>query len=382
MFYSELGFIEESLFYLNKALELNPENIEAYYVLSTSGKVTFKPEVLDKLNLKITSNFGLTPDQRTKLHFIMAIQLERLGDLDRSFDFFKSGNQHRYRLMNDSGLNFEHKLHYQQIQNYKGTFNKAFFEKWGKYNFKFSSKAPSPIFILGMPRSGSTLIEQIISVHSEVVAGGELAIIGSFIEDFISKTGDGEQFPKSAERLDLNQIIKWSNKFFDELHTFSSGQAYVIDKTPFNFSHLWLIQIICPNAKIIHCKRDPRDVGLSCFQQNFTQEYAWSCDLAHIGHYINAYHDLMKFWDANLKLSILNIRYEDFIQNTEGNCREIINFLGLEWQNGMLDLNTKNSRVRTASKWQVREPVYNSSSGRWKKQEKHLLPLINVLNTF
>lgn len=382
IFYSELGRIDDALFYLNKVLEIDPENIEAYYVLSTSGKVTFEPEVLSRLEMIFASDKGLTPDQRTKIRFVMAIQLERLGDTGRSFDFYENGNQCRQRLLQGLGSDFDYSLHYKKILNYKNTFNHIFFEKWNKLDRELPSKAPSPIFIVGMPRSGTTLIEQLISAHSEVMTGGELAIIGSFIEDFIAKTGGNKNFPASAQYLDLNQINKWSNNYLGYLQEFTSGETYVIDKTPFNYSHLWLIQIMYPDAKIIHCKRDARDVGLSCFQQNFTQDYLWSCDLVNIGHYINAYGDLMKFWQEILDLSILEVTYEDFILNTEVNSRKIIEFIGLQWQNGILDFQRNDTRIETASKWQVREPIYNSSAGRWKKYGKQLLPLIETLKAF
>ena len=233
-----------------------------------------------------------------------------------------------------------------------------------------------------MPRSGTTLVEQIIGAHPDVVAGGELSIIGSFIDGFIKTNGGQDKFPSSSEGLVLNQIEEWSKIFSEKLQKIANGAPYVIDKTPFNYNHLWLIQLMYPNAKIIHCIRDTRDVGLSCFQQNFIGQYPWSCGLTQIGHYINAYSNLMNFWQKTLKLSILDVVYEDVVFAVEDNSRAILEFLELEWHHSVLDFHTSDSNIRTASKWQVRKPIYKKSVGRWKKYEKQRIPLFSTLKNF
>jgi hypothetical protein len=309
----------------------------------------------------------------------MAIQLERLDDTGRSFNYYESGNQHRSLLLQKAGLNFDYNSHYKQFQRYKSTFTQEFFENRINVKSEHLPVVPSPIFIVGMPRSGTTLVEQIIGSHSDVIAGGELSIIGGFVDDFIRATGGKCQFPTSSEGLKLDQIKEWSKIFLGELKQVSNSGRYVVDKTPFNYIHLWLIQLMYPDAKIIHCMRDTRDIGLSCFQQNFTGQYPWSCDLIQIGHYTNAYNDLMNFWQDVLPIPILNVVYEDLVLSVEENSRAILKFLELEWQKGILDFQVTDGKVKTASKWQVREPIYKHSVGRWKKYEKQLLPLIRTL---
>ena len=382
VFHSELGNSNDAIFYLEKAIEINPNNIEAYYVLSTSGKVTFDLETLNKLEVKIDSDKEITPDQRTKLHFVIAIHMERLGETERAFNFYTSGNRCRNQLLQKSGSEFDPVEHYEDMQNYKNIFNDGFFKRWNILNREIFAESPSPIFIIGMPRSGTTLLEQIISTHSEIVTGGELSIVGSFVNDFIAKTGGKDKFPVSTKYLDFSLIEKWSKNYLARIQELTSGETYVIDKTPFNYNHLWLIKLMYPNARVIHCRRDARDVGLSCFQQNFTQGYPWSCNLEHIGHYINAYRDLTKFWQEILDIPMLEVVYEDFILDLEVNSRSIIEFIGLEWQKDILEFHRNKSNVRTASKWQVREPIYNHSVGRWRKYEKQLKPLIDALEAF
>jgi len=382
IFYSELGQLGEAVIYLNKALELDPDNIEAYYILSTSGRVVLELEVLNRLEMKLDSKSGITPDQRTKIYFILAMQLERSGNVSRSFYFYDIGNQFRQQLFDESGNSFDHDLHCKELQRYKRTFSEGFFIKWAELEEVSSPEVPSPIFIVGMPRSGTTLIEQIIASHPEVSAGGELSIIGRFVDDFVTATGGRDNFPASISNLDLKQITKWKSIFSAKLRKLTSSECYVIDKTPFNFNNLWLIQLMYPNSKIIHCTRDFRDVGLSCYQQNFVEKYAWSCNLTQIGHYINAYSDLMAFWKKVLNLPILDVRYENFVLDAESSSRKILDFLKLEWRGGILDFYNNDIQVRTASKWQVRLPVYRHSVDRWKKFENELAPLINTLKIF
>ena len=380
--YSELGQLDEALIYLKAALKYNPSNIEAYYIITTSGKVTLDIGVIKKLEFMLSTATGLTGDQRVKIHFVLAMQWERLGEMDRSFYFYKSGNKYRSQLFQSSGLVFDPEQHYKEIQRYKGTFTKSFFDKRSKPDTKVSSSYPLPIFVLGMPRSGTTLVEQLIGGHPDVVAGGELSIIGSFIDDFIKTNGGTSQFPASSEGLVFSQIEEWSEIYSAKLSKIANGAHYVIDKTPFNYNYLWLIQLMYPAAKIIHCIRDNRDVGLSCFQQNFISEYPWSCDLSQIGHYINAYGNLMELWREILNLSILDVVYENVVFAVEKNSRLIIEFLELEWHSSILDFHSSDSRIKTASKWQVREPVYKHSVSRWKTYEKQLVPLFKALERF
>jgi tetratricopeptide (TPR) repeat protein len=379
---SELGQLDDALDYIKTALKYDPDNIEAYYVLSTSRKIKLDAGAIKRLQMMLASEIGTTADQRIKIHFALAMQLELLGDLGGSFGYYESGNQGRSQLFKNSGLNFDYNQHYQKLQSYESTFTKKFFEKWKKFEDGMPSAMPAPIFIIGMPRSGTTLIEQIIGKHPSVVVGGELSIIGGFIDVFMKKNGGLNRFPSSSEELDFDQIKQWSKVFSGRLQQIGDGARYVIDKTPFNYNHLWLIQLMFPAAKIIHCVRDTRDVGLSCFQQNFIEEYPWSCGLTQIGHYINAYGNLMDFWHKTLQLSIIDVIYEDVVFAVEDNSRAILEFLELEWYHGILDFHIPDSKIKTASKWQAREPVYKQSVGRWKKYEKQLIPLFNALKRF
>ncbi|MBT3990640.1 MAG: tetratricopeptide repeat protein [Rhodospirillaceae bacterium] len=378
--YAELGQMEQALKSLKTAVACDPNNIDAYYALSTSGKEVLEPATPAHIAALLESDrVALTSDQRTKAHFTLAMQNERSGDLGHSFDYYISGNQQRAELLAADGQVFDPVLHREEFDQLKATFTSDFFAQRAEWGAKKSNVISSPIFVIGMPRSGTTLIEQIIAAHPKAEGAGELADIPTFIDGFKRATGGDDEFPASVKHLTLDQVSSWSETYSAKLEKLSNGAAYVVDKTPFNYANLWLIQMMYPAAKIIHCKRDLRDVGLSCFQQNFVQPHPWSCNLEHVGSYIKAYVDLMAYWQATLSLDILDVSYEDLVADPATDCRRIIEFLGLDWQDDVLNFHAAESKVKTASKWQVREPVYQRSVGRWEKYKAQLKPLNDVL---
>lgn len=381
--YSELGRMDDALKNFHTAVAYDPANIDAYYALSASDKEVFGAATLNDLEATLISeNVALTSDQKTKTYFTLAMQNERLGNIARSFEFYAKGNQHRTQSFQANGLIFNPEEHLLEFSRYKEVFSRDFFsarDYWPEDNLKNIS---TPIFVIGMPRSGTTLVEQIIAAHPQAVGAGELPDIMTLAENLQNCMDDKEKFPENIIHVTAHKMKERSQNFLVKLEKIGNGATYVVDKTPFNYAHLWLIQLLYPNAKIIHCKRDMRDVGLSCFQQNFIQALPWSCDLAHIGSYINACASLMTYWRKTLNLSILDVVYEDLVAAPDAGSRAIIDFLGLDWTDDVLDFHQSGNKVKTASKWQVRQPIYQHSIGRWEKYEMQLKPLISVLETF
>jgi Flp pilus assembly protein TadD len=379
--YAELGQMEEALKALRKALECDPNNIDAYYALLTSGKEALEPAALTNLEAILTSTtVALTSDQRTKAHFTLAMQYDLQTDVARAFESYRQGNQYRTELFAADGKRFDPNQHREEVARYKEFFDTDFFAAREDWSIKSSDAFPSPIFVIGMPRSGTTLIEQIIAAHPQAVGAGELPDIPMIVDGFIKVSSGQDEFPVSVNHINSDQLSEWSEGYSAKLAKIGEGAPFVVDKTPFNFLHLWLIQLMYPDAKVIHCQRDARDIGLSCFQQNFVQHYPWSCNLEHIGHYTNSYVDLMAYWQETLTLPILNVVYEDLVVNAESGSRKIVEFLELDWQDDVLGFHNAAGKVKSASKWQVREPIYQRSVGRWKKYEEQLKPLLDVLN--
>tara|TARA_B100000315_G_scaffold260292_1_gene320621 strand:+ start:2511 stop:4502 length:1992 start_codon:yes stop_codon:yes gene_type:complete len=370
--YAELGQMDDALTSLKKAVACDADNVDAYYALATSGQATLDQAALEHLTALIDgADIALTPEQKIKVLFTLAMQTDEA----QSFDWYSKGNQLRAETLAETGLVFDPARHRDTFAQLKSTFTKAFFADraaWG-------SDSTVPVFVVGMPRSGTTLVEQIIAAHGDAEGVGERPDIPDLIKGFIEATGGEEAFPASALLLAKDQIEEAAAAYLAKLESLSEGAARVVDKLPFNYVHLWLIQIMLPNAKIVHCRRDARDMGLSCYQQNFVQPHPWSCDLAHIGHYTNAYEDLMAHWRENLSLPMLDVVYEELVADPAAESRRIIEFLELDWQNEVMDFHTTESRVKTASKWQVREPVYASSIGRWQEFAEQLSPLTEVL---
>ena len=369
--YSELGQMEASLKCLRKAIACDPNNIDAYYALSTSGKEKLDKAALDHLEgLVEDTEISLPTEQKTKALFALGMQTE--GAL--SFGWFLKGNKLGAKILTSEVGAFDPEHHQSAFDRLKATFTEEFFKarkNWG-------NQSEVPVFVIGMPRSGTTLVEQIISAHSNADGAGERSDIPAFIRNFNQASGGEDSFPDNIQNLTEVQIGEWAEDYLDKFENLDSA-ARIVDKLPFNYAHLWLIQLMFPKAKVIHCKRDARDIGLSCFQQNFVKPHPWSCDLGHIGQYYNAYADLTAHWQNTLSLSFIDVCYEDVVVNSEAESRRLIDFLGLDWEPSILDFHTSARSVKTASKWQVREPIYAGSIGRWKEFEDQLKPMIEAL---
>jgi hypothetical protein len=218
----------------------------------------------------------------------------------------------------------------------------------------------APVFVVGLPRSGTTLVERIVAAHPDATGVGE--------RDDIEKL--------SVRMRAGDEPAKLAKSYLAEIAELAQGKRLVVDKTPINFLHLGLIARLLPGARIIHIRRDLRDVGLSCFTQNFVQPHAWACDLDDIGHYASEYVRLMTHWRNALPPIMLEVDYERLVAEPEAESRRILEFLGLAWDPACLTFHATKGVVRSASKWQVRKPLYSSSVGRWKAYQQFLGPLI------
>jgi len=230
-----------------------------------------------------------------------------------------------------------------------------------------------------MPRSGTTLVEKIAASHRNVYGAGERDAIPKVVQNLEREANKKCEFPELIGNLSKNQSIKLANSDLEMLQDLSGAQR-VIDKMPLNYLYLGLIALLYPRAKIIDCQREPRDIAISCYFQNFSNIQPWSCDLTHIGVYFNMYRRIMAHWQKVLPLPILKLRYEDLVNNLEGKSRDIIDFIGLDWDEECLKFFSSPGEVRTASKWQVREPIYKSSVGRWKTFKHYLAPFNAALD--
>ncbi len=259
----------------------------------------------------------------------------------------------------------------------KSTFHKKIYEKY----LKSGSSDASTIFILGMPRSGTTLVEQILSNHSKVFGAGEQDIINEIVQKkFTNKKLS--LFLEPAIDSNKNILKEIGDEYLNKMKNISNNSERSTDKLPFNFFWIGLIKLILPKSKIIHCFRDPKDNCFSIYKNHFQKgTINYSYDLNNIVEYYNLYSDLMNYWNKLFPNFMFNIKYESLVSNTKNEIINVLNFCDLVWDDNCLNFYKNKRSVKTASNVQVRSKIYNSSIGFWKNYEKHLKVYFDKLNT-
>lgn len=354
-----------------RAVRLDPEDAEAWYRLSTlSGGLAddwAAGAILDRL----TEEAGRTSHDRMLAHFALARRLDSLDQPEEAIGHLKSAHRIRATMR---GHPYDRAAAEARLDHLRRTVTRAF----------VAALAPSgdpsqtPILIVGMPRSGTTLVEQILASHSWVFGAGELPALGRLarhpvIAGVLDAAAQGAG-PEGRSR------INWAARsYLDTLKTVSGGSARVTDKMPHNYEHLWLAALLIPNATIINCVRDPVDTCLSCFFQPFGFGHAYADDLADLGHQYRLYQDYMRLWTRVLPIPIHTVVYEDLVREPEVQIPALLDACGLPFEPGCLSFHTTDRPIRTASMSQVRRRVYTSSVAKWHRYEAHLGPLLRAL---
>ncbi len=340
-----------------------PVDMVPLYANLASGE-NRQAEAAAELEDKLTES-GRSEEETRVLRFTLGKLYDELGRFDEAFAHYAAGNRLHPALYDPE----ETLGRMDRIMSFYSAERLAGLPR-------ADNSSELPIFIVGMPRSGTSLVEQILSCHREVHAAGELREIGKLAGSL------GLGFPKTnagTPRLDVEALDAAANRHLDWMREQAGSATRFTDKMPLNFQHLGLIALLFPRAHIIHCLRDPMDTCLSCYFQNFSTRNFFSFDLARVGHYHRQYERLMAHWKEVLDLPMLEVRYEEHVADPERVCRRMLDFLELDWDPACLRFHESRRFMRTASKDQVRKPIYTSSSGRWQNYEKHLGPLIEAL---
>ncbi|MCK5117911.1 MAG: sulfotransferase, partial [Candidatus Aegiribacteria sp.] len=237
-----------------------------------------------------------------------------------------------------------------------------------------------PIFIVGMPRSGTTLVEHILSAHPDVEGIGEKTYIGNMAKNIASEIGSVTFFPQCISEINRNQLSQFAKEQEEHLQEFSCTAKRISNKLPENFFYLGLISLIFPKARIIHCQRRPSDTIISIFLQNFIDPLDFSHKIENIISYYHEYLRLMNHWRQVIDLEILEIGYEELVLEQEQGSRQLLKFIDLEWNPACLDFHRQQRLVLTASRDQLKRPIYKSSLNRWRNYEKQLSPWLTELN--
>jgi hypothetical protein len=301
--------------------------------------------------------------------------LDRVGDHPAAFDAWSKANAARRRM---AGA-FDRAAFDGRVDRLIALFDKDFFEQrrgWG-------DPSERPVFIVGLPRSGTTLTEQVLSAHPEVHGAGELDLLTDMATGTPDRLGSAEPaWPETAPLLSQTHIVGIAHDHLARLAALAPADAMrVIDKQPLNFWHLGLVALALPGARVIHCTRDIRDNGLSIFVENFAADQRWATDLEDIAHYWRGYRRLMAHWRGVLGDRMIEVPYEDAIDDIESQARRWLGFLDLPWDDAVLAFHRSDRAVQTPSRWQVRQPIYRSSAGRWRRYAAELAPLIAATET-
>ena len=307
---------------------------------------------------------GVAADDRAELGFALGRALDEIGDYDAAFDAYAGANGASRAA---TGARYDRAAQDDFVARSIAAFARADTAA----GIDGETNAKSPVFILGMFRSGSTLVERILAAHSGVVSGGELALLPKLARDI---TG----YPETAAAADEATLAGWRAAYLDGIRTVRGQTGLVTDKRPDNFLHVGLIKRLFPTARIIHTVRDPRDVCLSNWFLHLDPSMAWAMDLEDAAHWLKAHDRLTAHWKA-LWPDILTVCYDDLVADFETQARRIVDHCGLDWEPGVLDFHAAGGAVRTASVWQIREPVYGRSSGRWRNYEGRIGALLAAL---
>ncbi len=357
---------------LNRALRHNPNDLEGRFLLAMTRKTQIGDENLDKLmEIEETAqrSHALLPDQKAiLLHFALGKCFDDLGEFDRAFPHFIIGSK-----LKRATFEYDAEQMTRQFSEVIRVFDQTTIDQLrGGGN---SSRMP--IFVLGMPRSGTTLIEQILASHPEVYGAGELLDMLIIIQREASGlTG----YPNNIPGLNRTILTEWADEYVDALHQRNPDARYITDKKPDNFWAIGLIHVMLPNAKIIHVNRNPVDTCLSCFTKLFSGSMKHTYNLGELGRYYVDYSRLMEHWRKVLPAgAFMDVQYEEVISDLESQVRRILDYCGLEWNDACVEFYKHKRSIGTASMGQARMPIYKSSVERWKSYEKYLGPLLDAL---
>jgi predicted Zn-dependent protease len=348
-----------------ECLRLDGAYAEAWWSLADLKNYTFSDAEEDSMR-QLLEAAPLTDDARAQINFALARALEQRQQYGQAFAHYATGNGLRRRSSSFDMSGFESKT-----RRVIGCCDRAF----------LASRAgagcadPAPIFIVGLPRSGSTLVEQILASHSSVEGTMELPNMLTQVRELDKLDANGDGYPERLRDLSREQLAQRGRRYLDETRPIRTGRPRFIDKMPNNFSHVGLIQLLLPQAIVIDVRRHPMDACFSTYKQFFAEGQSFGYDLEDLGRYYRCYLSLMDHWNHVLPGKVLHVQYEALVRDPETIVRRLLDRCGLPFEEACLRFHETRRAVRTASAEQVRQPLYNSAVGYWKHFETELEPL-------
>ncbi|MCP4331647.1 MAG: tetratricopeptide repeat protein [Gammaproteobacteria bacterium] len=370
--YGDHGETDKAISALQKALEIDPKSIPAYQEL-TRNKKFIEADADVKAMESLFSMKEITDTKKGYLAFSLGKAYEDLGEFDKSMEFVTRAarlkrNSFDYSIANSS----------KEFDRIKQVFSADFFSEYADVG----DPDRTPIFVLGMPRSGTSLVEQILASHPAVFGAGELNNITTVYRS-LEKSIDSPKsstFPEALIGLGPDELANLGKQYVASIRKYSAQATFIVDKMPHNFLHIGFIRAILPNARIIHCTRDPLDNCLSLFKTEFQKGHLYSYDLCELGQYYKLYRELMDYWKTTLPGFIQELNYEDLVSHQEEQTKRLLQYCELPWDDACMNFHRTRRKIKTASNAQVVRPIYQDSVKLWTRYESYLEPLISTLN--
>ncbi len=305
---------------------------------------------------------------RAQVHFALGDVYDELGDYGQAFRHYELGNSlDRYA--------FDEEAHCAMVDGRMAAFSAASLRRLPASKVEFRK----PVFIVGMPRSGTSLVEQILASHPDVCARGETGDIVAMAATVAERFGLSGGYPEGVGGVTQGAVDELAREYVQQAERVAGGAARITDKTPMHFWELGLVQLVLPGSRVIHLRRDPRDTCLSIYFHRFNRQHAYASDLRSLGIFYRMYERLMRHWSEVLAVSVMHVRYEDLVAEHETMSRNLVDFCGLEWNERCLRFFELDRYVNTPSYDQVRRPIYTKSVARWRHYERFIGPLLEAL---
>ena len=362
----QLGRVEDAIQCYETIRDIAP--LQGWSQLIQARQIPEDPKILDQM-AKAAHRASLEGPVQAHMLFTLAAAWEKKKDNEKAWAFATEANQ-----ASKAKLSYRPEVHRQRVEREMARFSKAFMGS----RKGFGDASDVPVFVLGMPRSGTTLVEQILGSHSQVFGAGELSLVPELIQKlnaWEARVGSRREYPECIDDLGQNESAQFARKHLTELQSYAPEAQRIVDKLPHNFEHIGLIKLLFPNAKILHMKREPRDVAMSNYFTDYSAKFGgmgFAYDLTWIGEQLVDQGRLMAHWHQVFPGEILEVDYDALVEDVEGWARKIINHLALPWEEGVLSFQQLDRAVKTASVWQVRQPVYTTSKAKWKRYASHL----------
>ena len=367
-----MGLLSEAEEACDKALECDPTEYEAYLIRSDLRKQTRERNHIRQMEAVLARGTGNYMGEAMLCH-ALAKECEDLGLFEKSFRYLSRGAAARRRH-----LTYDVNKDLELIELIVSTFVDERIRRVGSQGYR----SIEPIFIVGMPRTGTTLVERIIGSHSKVKSAGELPNFPQVMAQMVNrrsaqKVSQTAMVPASL-KLDMREL---GESYIESTRGSTGDTPHFIDKLPFNYLNIGLIRLALPNAKIIHVSRDPMDTCYAVFKTLFQRAYPFSYSLDDLGRYFVAYRKLMAHWKSVFPGWMYDVSYETLVNETERESRRLVEYCGLEWEDQLSRFHEQDAPSMTASASQVRQPVYRSSVGKWRNYENQLRPLSSLLRS-